>query len=571
MVARQNAWATTSDSGYVQPSWVEETDDPTLTPTTEATSTDTYLATTPPPVTDTYASTTDAAATFIETSTDAYGSSTTTPYTDSYDSYTTSQSTSDIYSSSDTASTTSTSFVYDSSQTTTQIFYSVQSATTTTSTSTSTPTLTETPTSTTTTIEPSRSFSITSSTATPSLVLGTNECASDPNAVNGICPQDRYFCNAATASCIQLMSNGAQCYEDFQCASAHCDNGTCGVDGNSAQPSALTGADIAGITIGSVAGAVALIACLAFAFQRRSRRHRVSWRARKFEQIRYQDDNDEFWGEPSRYDHPDVMEEHNNHRSSKYNVLAQLMTDGGSLSQGTETRDLGGRITDPRAIMRESKVEAEAMDDDPYDANLGLAPAPATLTGSSPPGMYERKTHASWLSASSAIDPFGAAAAAAGSPPRPEPLATRDYLAPQEPYRRSPELDAAKGRGSWLLKEIAARWQQGSSSGARESAISTISGSVHTDDHPSSATTTQQKRSSLSTAVHKDLWDDSLASTTTAGSTLERSSSIASSHPHHNPRDSLIMHQPRINTIPEDAWNSEDQESLRTDQQNRRS
>ncbi|OAD02250.1 hypothetical protein MUCCIDRAFT_164188 [Mucor lusitanicus CBS 277.49] len=101
-----------------------------------------------------------------------------------------------------------------------------------------------------------RSFSVTSSTATPMLVLGATECVDDPHAVDGKCNYE-YFCNAATHSCVFLLEDNSACYEDFQCASTYCTDHICvpaPEDKQSGQ-----GGKIAGSIIGSVAGAAVLL------------------------------------------------------------------------------------------------------------------------------------------------------------------------------------------------------------------------------------------------------------------------------------------------------------------------
>ncbi|KAI8341676.1 hypothetical protein BC941DRAFT_509776 [Chlamydoabsidia padenii] len=135
------------------------------------------------------------------------------------------------------------------------------------------------------TLYSTHTFSITSSTAVPSLVLGRNECGSDHHAIGGICPGD-YFCNAALKTCVALKSNGDQCYEDFQCLSSYCGSGNVCTDAPSPSvlPATLTGGQIAGVTMGSIAGAVVLFLGL-IRWQRRSRQlHLRAARFRDFEQ-----------------------------------------------------------------------------------------------------------------------------------------------------------------------------------------------------------------------------------------------------------------------------------------------
>lgn len=161
------------------------------------------------------------------------------------------------------------------------------------------------------TLYSTRSFSITSSTAVPSLVLGKNECSSDVHATaDGICGND-YFCNAALKTCVALKNNGGQCYEDFQCLSSYCGQGnvcTVAPPPSSSTP-LLSGAQIAGITVGCVTGAVVLLLGL-IRWQRHSRQVRV--RAARFR---------DFEGDGLQQQ----QQEQSTARWSKYNFLTQAL------------------------------------------------------------------------------------------------------------------------------------------------------------------------------------------------------------------------------------------------------
>jgi hypothetical protein len=152
------------------------------------------------------------------------------------------------------------------------------------------------------------SFSITSSTAVPSLVLGKNECSSDAHATtDGMCAND-YFCNAALKTCVALKNNGDQCYEDFQCLSSYCGQGnvcTVAPTSSSSVP-LLSGGQIAGITVGCVAGAVVILLGL-IRWQRRSRQ--VHLRAARFKDFENDDD----------------LNKRSTARWSKYNFLTQAL------------------------------------------------------------------------------------------------------------------------------------------------------------------------------------------------------------------------------------------------------
>jgi hypothetical protein len=152
------------------------------------------------------------------------------------------------------------------------------------------------------------SFSITSSTAVPSLVLGKNECSSDVHATtDGMCAND-YFCNAALKTCVALKNNGDQCYEDFQCLSSYCGQGnvcTAAPSSSSSVP-LLSGGQIAGITVGCVAGAVVILLGL-IRWQRRSRQ--VHLRAARFRDFENDDD----------------LNKRSTARWSKYNFLTQAL------------------------------------------------------------------------------------------------------------------------------------------------------------------------------------------------------------------------------------------------------
>ncbi|KAI7853850.1 hypothetical protein BDC45DRAFT_510271 [Circinella umbellata] len=517
-----------------------------------------------------------------------------------------------------------------------------------------------------------RTFSVTSSTATPSLVLGSNECADDPIAVNGKCPSD-HFCNAALKQCNALSDNGGQCYEDFQCKSGYCNSRSCGDEPDN-EASNLSGGQIAGITVGSIAGAVLLVGALMWCQKRRSRQ--VSTRARKFEQIRTEDEDLESVG---------VMRDTGN-RTSKYNLLTSLMTGtavgrslsrmGGGYSGTSRSMNSQAYLShSPQPAMSESSVPYSSTSGNGTDNNRaaaygagaavvgGAALAGATHSDNNrqskleqpiDPTIYEDQQYYGNLavgtsdnqnddnrqaltqtqqqlqqqlakhddpyrmSQASAIDPFGAATAynnatrPSTSIERPPTTVLRESTfnnlhapifhisAPQddktvpagggayvpqlasagnEQTQQSPEMDAFGGgkRGSWLLKEIAARWQQGSATGARASGVTTTTDASSINNEAINNNNSDNNNVNISPTkqlspvvdnnnTHGALWDDGLVSA--GGSSVARSASTASTNPFRsslsNPRDSVISAL-RIPPIQEDAWTLEDHVSLSGD------
>lgn len=445
--------------------------------------------------------------------------------------------------------------------------------------------------------------------------------------MNGECPND-YFCNAATAACVQLLGDGQQCYEDFQCQSSHCINNTCGQEQDKSSDG-LSGGAIAGIAVGLVAGA----ACLLFAFlcvRRRRVGQQVSRRARKFEQIQNDDARD--MEEQTNY----MFNTGNNvvgsshdlddtRRASKYNLLASVlggsalgrslsrMGNGGVHRPVATERELadspsvqygnmapalaGAALAAPSPVHENEKTEAQpdttptqqdAHMQQPYEQPYYAPSAERQSYGDhqyygdlnlDAPMPAQQHNKASWASSQFAFDP-----AMQASSPVDRPLTMRDSTftnlhapifkisgpesdqvqLPQPPpsaavaaplaaaaASNAQEGEGETKRGSWLLKEIAARWQQGSSSGARASGI-TQSSDVPTthngeEEDPSAAAREAARRSSLMIPANgHHLWDDALAASSTGGdTTLERSSSMGTQNPFRysaaftNPRDSL--------------------------------
>lgn len=432
------------------------------------------------------------------------------------------------------------------------------------------------------------SFSVTSSTATPSLVLGSHECASDTHAVNGECPSD-YFCNAATHACVQLLTNGDQCFEDFQCSSSYCVDGTCN-DQPSKAGTHLSGGQIAGVTIGAVAGAVVLIGGFMFCMKRRRDGNNSSSRARKFEQIRAQDDAE-----------ADVnMVERGGVRDSKYNMLTSLMQrasggGGNTMAYGnvgadaapptmTQEQQPPSMMTVPATTNhRESKVQEPAMDQCAYEAQQYYG---SLATDDMDPPTSPAPGHKSWMTTGSAIDPHVVERPATTlvrdstlnnlhaplfhvtgpADPNTVPAGGEAHVPTiPPPTQDNAELDAFQSRrSSWLMKEIAERWRQGSSSGARSSAIV----APH-DDNTTTGTA--------------PLWDDGLnvpagkrtSSLSNASTSLHnpfRSSSLISGSdastitPEHRRTDSMIstLRMPPLVREP-DAWTVEDNMTLTSD------
>ncbi|KAI8878396.1 hypothetical protein K501DRAFT_277550 [Backusella circina FSU 941] len=186
------------------------------------------------------------------------------------------------------------------------------------SSSTTTTTHTTTSTSSQTISYTTRSFSVTSSTATPSLVLGIYDCSNDPHTINGKCDYE-YFCNSATRQCVALANIGGFCYEDFQCASSYCENNQCVMyPGYRSGDASMSGGQIAGATVGSVAGAtVVLLGLLGW-------RRRAQSMNRRIQQLKKSNDDVGFYTDygiapvnPTTTGNPS--------RESKYDFLNQML------------------------------------------------------------------------------------------------------------------------------------------------------------------------------------------------------------------------------------------------------
>jgi hypothetical protein len=257
-----------------------------------------------------------------------------------------------------------------STQTKTHTKYDTDSLSSTDSTMTAKPTTPMTPTTTSTTLETSkstissttlptttseisqtisyttRSFSITSSTATPSLVLGVFDCARDPHTINGKCDSE-YFCNSAIHQCVALANIGGSCYEDFQCGSTYCENNKCVLyPGYQPGAASMSGGQIAGATVGSVAGAtVVLFGLLGW-------RRRAQSVNRRIEQLKKSNDDVGFYTD---YGIAPVDPTRNTTRESKYDFLNQMLK-----TQPT-TLDKPGSPTDMSSIQDPWKAEDQEM------------------------------------------------------------------------------------------------------------------------------------------------------------------------------------------------------------------
>ncbi|ORZ18764.1 hypothetical protein BCR42DRAFT_490080 [Absidia repens] len=149
----------------------------------------------------------------------------------------------------------------------------------------------------------------------PTLVLGDMECASDPLAQqNGRCPVDHY-CNAALKQCSVQLNNGVTCAADFQCKSGYC-IGTCAdrtTFNNNSQ--ALSGGQIAGITLGTIGGGLVALVGLLFCYRRRKRK----MAAQQSRAMQYMMDGEE------GTEMADKRGAKGTTRLSKYNFLTQVL------------------------------------------------------------------------------------------------------------------------------------------------------------------------------------------------------------------------------------------------------
>lgn len=227
-----------------------------------------------------------------------------------------------------------------------------------------------------------RSFSVTSSTATPMLVLGSStECTDDPHAVDGKCTYE-YFCNAATHSCVFLLEDNSACYEDFQCASTYCTNHIC-VAAPESKPSGQ-GGKIAGSIIGSVAGAAVLLFGL---IRWRKRSQVINRRMNRFQSNNHSNEKPAFYdatttilpASHTNHHQHDGNTNQGNARLSKYNFLAHMLNPEPPMTEPQQHHHYASNadhFTIPVAATERGAALAKQVDYNPFRAAMTDSPDP---------------------------------------------------------------------------------------------------------------------------------------------------------------------------------------------------
>ncbi|KAG2182566.1 hypothetical protein INT43_007497 [Umbelopsis isabellina] len=117
---------------------------------------------------------------------------------------------------------------------------------------------------------PTSTFSSPIPSSTPNGV----DCSLDTiHAVNGVC-NSGYYCNVTASTCLTLLANGSACTMNSSCVSTHCMNGICSIASTNATSTTpddqgLSKGAVAGVAVGSITGAAAVLALAAFFLRRR--------------------------------------------------------------------------------------------------------------------------------------------------------------------------------------------------------------------------------------------------------------------------------------------------------------
>lgn len=114
--------------------------------------------------------------------------------------------------------------------------------------------------------------------AHPSNTPNGVDCSLDSvHAFNGVC-NSGYYCNVTTSICLTLIANGAACTLNSTCISSYCLNSICTAAPNNSTTNAsssdeqgLSKGAAAGVAVGSITGAAAIIAIAVFMLRRRRR------------------------------------------------------------------------------------------------------------------------------------------------------------------------------------------------------------------------------------------------------------------------------------------------------------
>ncbi|KAI8576603.1 hypothetical protein K450DRAFT_283372 [Umbelopsis ramanniana AG] len=117
----------------------------------------------------------------------------------------------------------------------------------------------------------------TSTTALPSMTPNGLDCSLDSvHAVNGLCSQG-YYCNFTTSFCQSQLADGSACSLNTTCVSDYCINGLCTAlaavsSGTDSDEHGLSKGAVAGVAVGSITGAAAILAFGVLLLRRRRTR-----------------------------------------------------------------------------------------------------------------------------------------------------------------------------------------------------------------------------------------------------------------------------------------------------------
>lgn len=117
----------------------------------------------------------------------------------------------------------------------------------------------------------------TSTTALPSNTPNGLDCTLDSvHAVKGVCVQG-YYCNLTTSYCETQLADGSACSLNTTCVSGYCINSLCTTlaavsNGTSSDDHGLSKGAVAGVTVGSITGAAAILAFGVLLMRRRRSR-----------------------------------------------------------------------------------------------------------------------------------------------------------------------------------------------------------------------------------------------------------------------------------------------------------
>ncbi|KAI9286857.1 hypothetical protein BC943DRAFT_320132 [Umbelopsis sp. AD052] len=117
----------------------------------------------------------------------------------------------------------------------------------------------------------------TSTTALPSMTPNGLDCSLDSvHALKGLCNQG-YYCNFTTSYCESQLADGSTCSLNTTCVSNYCINGLCTAlaavnSGSDSDEHGLSKGAVAGVAVGSITGAAAILAFGVLLMRRRRNR-----------------------------------------------------------------------------------------------------------------------------------------------------------------------------------------------------------------------------------------------------------------------------------------------------------